>query len=279
MKLILSRKGFDSGSGGGPSPILPDGTMVSLPIPEPLGQLGGACAYRDIGVNNQWTMESLATTLGVKPSNLENGAHLDPDLVPQARPRQPGWKASFGQSGAASGHLTNQAVGVGDLFIFWGLFRHTIYQDGNLRWDNAREPFHAVFGWLQVEQQIDPSAHAAPAWAHDHPHVAVPWRKSNQLYIARTNGPFGLRGAGVLNWRPELQLTCPASPKTLWRLPENCHPDSTGATLSYHSDTTRWTKQSGSTLLQTVARGQEFVVDATPAWLDWAKSLLTSSAS
>ncbi len=32
-KLILSRKGFDSASGGCPSPIFPDGTMFSLPIP------------------------------------------------------------------------------------------------------------------------------------------------------------------------------------------------------------------------------------------------------
>ena len=33
MKVILSRKGFDSQYGGMPSPILPDGTMLSLPIP------------------------------------------------------------------------------------------------------------------------------------------------------------------------------------------------------------------------------------------------------
>jgi len=33
MKVILSRKGFDSGYGGFPSPVLPDGTMLSLPIP------------------------------------------------------------------------------------------------------------------------------------------------------------------------------------------------------------------------------------------------------
>jgi hypothetical protein len=33
MKVILSRKGFDSASGGMPSPILPDGTLISLPIP------------------------------------------------------------------------------------------------------------------------------------------------------------------------------------------------------------------------------------------------------
>ena len=33
MKIILSRKGFDSGYGGCPNPILPDGTLLSLPIP------------------------------------------------------------------------------------------------------------------------------------------------------------------------------------------------------------------------------------------------------
>ena len=33
MKVILSRKGFDSQYGGYPSPVLPDGRMISLPIP------------------------------------------------------------------------------------------------------------------------------------------------------------------------------------------------------------------------------------------------------
>lgn len=30
MKVILSRKGFDSGYGGFSSPVLPDGTLLSL---------------------------------------------------------------------------------------------------------------------------------------------------------------------------------------------------------------------------------------------------------
>ena len=33
VKIILSRKGFDSSNGSIPSPILPDGTLLSLPIP------------------------------------------------------------------------------------------------------------------------------------------------------------------------------------------------------------------------------------------------------
>jgi Nucleotide modification associated domain 3 len=32
-RLVLSRKGFDFDFGGQPSPILPDGQMVSLPSP------------------------------------------------------------------------------------------------------------------------------------------------------------------------------------------------------------------------------------------------------
>lgn len=33
MKVVLSRKGMDSRAGGIPSPILPDGMLLSLPIP------------------------------------------------------------------------------------------------------------------------------------------------------------------------------------------------------------------------------------------------------
>jgi Nucleotide modification associated domain 3 len=41
MKLILSRKGFDSSHGGGPSPIRPDGRLLSFPIPRVPVSAGG----------------------------------------------------------------------------------------------------------------------------------------------------------------------------------------------------------------------------------------------
>lgn len=44
MKLILSRKGFDSSAGKAPSPIFPDGGMLSLPIPDK----HSAIAYDDV---------------------------------------------------------------------------------------------------------------------------------------------------------------------------------------------------------------------------------------
>ena len=57
MKLIISRKGFDDTYGGGASPILPEGRMVSMPIPEP-GQRGydtirnGNLTLRDVRVEH-----------------------------------------------------------------------------------------------------------------------------------------------------------------------------------------------------------------------------------
>ena len=51
MKVILSRKGFDSQYGGMPSPILPDGTLLSLPIPSKTDMETGQAAQVDtVGV-------------------------------------------------------------------------------------------------------------------------------------------------------------------------------------------------------------------------------------
>ena len=49
MKIILSRKGFDSSNGFMPSPILPDGTLLSLPIPSDEVDLN---TYSDLSYGN-----------------------------------------------------------------------------------------------------------------------------------------------------------------------------------------------------------------------------------
>jgi hypothetical protein len=46
MKLILSRKAFDSAAGGVASPILDDGAMIPLPIPDKKSPI----RYRDIEI-------------------------------------------------------------------------------------------------------------------------------------------------------------------------------------------------------------------------------------
>lgn len=111
MKVVLSRKGFDSGYGGWASPILPDGRMLSLPIPARDGVVsydelsaGDGVSYLDImrqlrrGHEDRLVL-SHNTWLSSGPRIT---THLDPDLVASSVERLPGWRGMFGQSSAAN---------------------------------------------------------------------------------------------------------------------------------------------------------------------------------
>lgn len=118
MKIILSRKGFDKANGGVPSPIFPDGTALSLPIP----YRRSPTAFNDV----RWRDTSLGSTVKDLTKGGVTGrqrCHLDPDLYADALPRLPGWRPAFGQVENAQSHLQNQGVGPGDLFLFFGWFR------------------------------------------------------------------------------------------------------------------------------------------------------------
>ena len=65
MKIILSRKGFDSGSGGCPSPILPDGRLISLPIPVEGERLSYGDLSFDKGASYFDIMNTLMPTIRV----------------------------------------------------------------------------------------------------------------------------------------------------------------------------------------------------------------------
>src|SRR6185437_15595940 len=97
MKVILSRKGFDSSYGDAPSAILPDGTLLSFPIPHHVGSV----SYRDIHPTTDYSMQELIPMLGLKVKESDT-CHVDPDLVYGSFERQTGWKPVFGQCGAAA---------------------------------------------------------------------------------------------------------------------------------------------------------------------------------
>src|ERR1035437_653691 len=120
MKIIISRKGFDSSAGKKPSPIFPDGRMLSLPIPDK----SSIIAYKDIAGNDWASVGELAEQLAYIPPT--HRAHLDPDLSVGSIPRADGWKPLFGQEHAAEKHLENQGVGAGDVFLFFGLFQAVV---------------------------------------------------------------------------------------------------------------------------------------------------------
>jgi Nucleotide modification associated domain 3 len=287
MRLILSRKGYDSSSGGVQSPIFPDGGLCSLPIPEAQGPPLEAVQYR--GQSLRPIVEQLTGTpgRGLAPS------HPDPDLDARARPRRTGWLPAFGQVGAAQSHLANRGVGEGDLFLFFGWFREVEHHDGRLHYRPQAPNIHCLFGWLQVGRiyRVGASDVELPAWTHDHPHVAHADRydpaDNNTLYVAaeRLLVPgvgVKAKGGGVFgSFRPELQLTEPGCPRSMWRLPACFHPGPGRPALSYHSNPQRWRSDAGGVLLQTVARGQEFVLDcdAYPGVSDWLGGIFAAVPS
>lgn len=280
MKIILSRKGFDSSSGGVPSPILPDGRLISLPIPDPrspvrYGEIGGEA--RDIG--------RLVSNLTGGRIRRSSRAHLDPDLVATDRTRPPGWRPLFGQEGAAQGHLLNEGVGPGDLFVFFGLFQRVIRRKGRYLFDRQAPRRHLIWGWMQVDRVVPVTDCDGPLrrWVADHPH----WHHDspgNTLYIARRElawpgGPaMALPGSGVFERdRRLLWLTDPAAARpTQWRLPAWMWPVEAARGLSYHRKPARWSREGGVLRLDAAARGQEFVfaTDDHEQALPWLAGLI-----
>lgn len=281
MKLILSRKGFDSSAGGVPSPILPDGCMVSLPIPDRQSVI----SYRDISFDGG-SLGSLLSALTCGQIPPHYGAHIDPDLAYGSLPRLPGWRPLFGQTGSAQSHLRNQTIGPGDLFLFFGLFRRVQLHDGVYSWATGSRPCHVIWGWLQVAEvlHVDSMNPTEFPWALYHPHFHRGADANNALYLARPHLGVGrlthldLPGARVFPHFSASQLLTARDQDrpTVWDLPGWFHPSQERAPLTYHSDPVRWEKCGQRTRLESVGRGQEFVLDCAdyPEAIDWVCDLL-----
>ncbi len=149
MMIIFSRKGFDSASGGVASPILPDGSLLSLPIPDESGTVSFG-ELRPRGVDLAKVVHDLT---GGRLSG-DARAHLDPDLDHSSLPRLNGWRPAFGQCSAAQGHLEQLGIGVGDLFLFFGWFRRVESARGCYQYVASAPDLHVLFGWLEVSEAL-----------------------------------------------------------------------------------------------------------------------------
>jgi len=277
---VLSRKGFDSSFGGAASPIMPDGSLWSMPIPSEKDAL----RYKHVHAE-EVDLGSVVSALTKGRITGSNRVHLDPDLWEGARPRSLGWLPAFGQAGSAQAHLENQGVGIGDLFLFFGWFQQTVITEGCLAFKPGSPDLHVLFGWLQVGEIYKPTAKpgSSPDWAQHHPHVegASVREANNTLYVATQQLQLpglhvDLPGGGVFRqFSPELQLTEEGAKRSLWRLPSCFYPDEGELPLSYHSKLSRWHRDEDGVLLDSVARGQEFVLDCVqyPDAVEWAHGL------
>ncbi|RJY10360.1 hypothetical protein D6201_10775 [Aurantiacibacter aquimixticola] len=223
MKIILSRKGFDSASGGGPSPVV-GGRAISLPIPDTQGI--SRTTYGKLRLGGHAKRASRGRFSG------RHLCHNDPLFCEKGR-------ALLGQCGAAQTHLANHGVGVGDLFLFFGLFR-----------ENGAAPHHRIFGYLRVEEVVSlwdcSDERRGELAALGHPHALGMHAANDAIYCGR-----GASGAPASD---ALRLTVPEGSPSIWRVPKWLR--ETG--LSYHGRADRWLADD---CLQSVARGQEFVCD------------------
>ena len=217
MRIIFSRKGFDSAAGGGPSPIVA-GRPVSLPIP---AGAASRTTYGDLGLG------AYAATASRGRLGAEDLCHHDPMFLADGT-------CLFGQCGAAQTHLANQGVGIGDVFLFFGLFR-----------EEGGEPHHRIFGYLEVEE-IAVLGEGVPGHLVErgHPHALALHAANDVIYAGA--------GEEARHAADGLRLTVAGGPPSLWNRPGWLKRGG----LSYHDRADRWLRGGR---LRSVARGQEFV--------------------
>ncbi len=152
--------------------------------------------------------------------------------------------------------------------------------------------FHALFGWLQVDEVLDPKPGSTPlpAWARDHPHARHTYPGRNASYVAKSSlsAPgvcAELPGAGTFSrMHDELILTSQRSREgrsprqSHWSLPR-CFLPEPDPRLTYHRAPKRWSpdpSDANHVLLELVHRGQEFVFDASdcPGAVNWTVGII-----
>ena len=202
MKIVFSRKGFDSASGGGPSPIIA-GQPLSLPIP---ARTASRTSYGDLGLGEHAAKASRGRIVA------DDLCHDDPMFLNDGT-------CLFGQCGAAQTHLSNRGVSTGDVFLFFGLFRE----------EDTGEPHHRIFGYLKVARCIALSDEVpADLVEMGHPHALEMSTGNDMVY----------RGEGrtACHATAGLRLTVPGGPPSLWQRPAWLKRGG----LSYHDRPDRW---------------------------------------
>lgn len=259
MKIILSRKGFDSGAGGMPSPIMPNGTLLSLPIPDK----NSGRRFSEVSYDGK-TYEQIIKELN--PNFSHEFCHLDPDIRNDCINNCPeNWRPAFGQQGAALTHLKNYGLDIGDLFIFFGWFRQTEFQNnGKLSFTGPDK--HIIYGFMKVDEIIKgtKNIYTNCPW-HPHSKKEIPLSlfsdDNNWLIIPKKDN------YGVLKYSEKRVLTMDGMTRTKWNLPDFFK----DVEISYHSKNA-WK----DSYFQSVARGQEFVITKpNKEILNWVQNIIS----
>ena len=265
MKIILSRKGFDSQFGKQASPILPDGTLLSMPIPS-----NDLLTYKSLRWNGLSYIDIIKELKPRTYLNDNSHCHFDPDLRADTLEREDGWMPAFGQTGSSLTELRENRVKEEDLFLFFGWFRQTEYYNGELHYVPKAPDLHVIYGYMQIGCIVE-SPTQIPEWLKYHPHsnidnYKVAWSKGmNAIYLPTRHLSIvpELPGSGTFAFDKCLVLTKEGYSRSRWEFPETMR----GIEISHNPH--GWK----TNYFQSAARGQEFVMKGTPAVMDWVKNI------
>jgi len=259
MKIILSRKGFDSENGGQPSPIMPDGTLLSLPIPSEDDVL-----FSKIVHNGKTYLEIIQELKPTTNIGKNSHCHLDPDINYSCIDRPNGWVGVFGQAEAAQGHLQNNNIAINDLFLFFGWFKETEIVNGKLNYKKYARDLHIIYGYLQIGNIYKEKF---PDWTKYHPHTKFKNVNNNCIYTANDKLSFesNYSGFGTFKFDRKLILTKNGETRSRWDLPDYFK----NATITYH---TKASFKDG--YFDSAKKGQEFVIENNNDIINWSKDVI-----
>ncbi len=266
MKIILSRKGFDSSNGGCPSPIMPDGTLLSMPIPT-----DDDVSFSDVAWNGITYADILKQ---ISPRKTYRNCHLDPDIRDNRINKIKGWKPAFGQTASAQGLLVNAGVEVGDIFLFFGWFRRVEKTNTGYRFVPRKaidfyygNDLQIIYGYMQIGKIITDQEEIKEYFWHPHSSSIHTCNPNNALYLPTEKLSFNssLSGYGTLNYRKDRVLTMEGKGRATWN--EYSFLES----KYIYGDRKNCAKDGG---LYYAGIWQELVINESEGLIDWVKQIV-----
>lgn len=280
MRIILSRKGFDSANGGMPSPIMPDGTLLSLPIPTNDGKV----SYNSIAYQGK-SYDEIIRELNPRIADelKDRKCHADPDLSCSYIEQPTDWKPAFGQCDVSQLHLQKYHIGAGDLFLFYGWFRQTEYdENGKLCFVKPKEDKtpdrHIIYGYMEIGEVLTEQAVIEKDYPWQ-PHSVIQ-SSDNALYLPKATLSLdnGLKGYGLLKNAPIRQLTKEGHHRSEWELPKYLRDNQ--IPITYHEGE-KYGWADNMDYFQSARIGQEFIIQAEveqhPELKKWLMEILSAN--
>lgn len=168
------------------------------------------------------------------------------------------------------------------MFLFFGWFREVKKVNNKYTFIKGTDK-QIIWGYLQIGE-IQSISHDTgyEEWKDMHPHYYYRNRHNNTAYISREKLSFdnSMLGYGCLKYKKPLVLTCAGQNKrSLWKLPSYFYPKF-NTKMTFHEKLTDksgneiWKLNDDHCILQTVGRGQEFVISGNKKIEDWAQNLI-----